>query len=124
MANNKRGIYNASTSREYRIKLRNSLTPAEAVLWKCLQGSQVLSKKFRRQFSVGRYIVDFYCPECRLAIELDGARHFSITIDEYEAARTKYLEDCGIRILRFENKVVFDNLEAVIDAIRAALAPN
>ena len=121
MSNHKRGIYNTNASAAHRKELRHSLTPAEAALWKCLQGRKVLGKKFRRQFSISRYIVDFYCPEDRLAIELDGAGHFSITIDEYEEARTKYLQNCGIRVLRFENKVVFENLEAVLDAIKAAL---
>ena len=117
----KRGIYNTTKSAAYRKKLRKSLTPAEAVLWKCLQRSQLLGKKFRRQFSIGRYIVDFYCPECRLAIELDGQGHFAINADMYEAERTKYLGSCGIRILRFENKVLFSNLEGVLEAIKAAI---
>ena len=58
----KKGIYNTTKRAAYRKELRKSLTPAEAVLWKCLQRSQLLDKKFRRQFSIGRYIVDFYCP--------------------------------------------------------------
>jgi very-short-patch-repair endonuclease len=97
------------------------LTPAEALLWKCLQRSQLLGKKFRRQFSIGHYIVDSYCPECRLAVELDGQGHFAINADKYEAERTKYLGSCGIRVLRFDNKVLFDNLEAVLEAIKAAI---
>jgi very-short-patch-repair endonuclease len=53
------------------------LTTAEAVLWKNLQGSRLDGKKFRRQHSVGKYVLDFYCPECRLAVELDGEAHFT-----------------------------------------------
>jgi very-short-patch-repair endonuclease len=117
----KRGIYNTSKRAAYRSKLRKSLTPAEAVLWKSLQRSQLLDKKFRRQFGIGPYIVDFYCPECRLAIELDGQGHFEVNADSHEVERTKYLDSCGIRILRFENKIIFDNLEAVLDVIRAAI---
>jgi very-short-patch-repair endonuclease len=122
MTEHKRGIYNTTKRAAIRKKLRKSLTPAEAVLWKCLQGGQVLGRKFRRQFSIGRYIVDFYCAECRLAIELDGQGHFEINADSYEAERTKYLEECGIRILRFENHVVFENLEAVLEAIKAGVS--
>jgi very-short-patch-repair endonuclease len=122
VTDHKSGIYNTTKSAIYRKKLRKSLTPAEAVLWKCLQRSQILGKKFRRQFSIGRYIVDFYCPECRLAIELDGQGHFAVNADLYEVERTKYLDSCGIRVLRFENNVVFNNLEAVLDAIKAAIA--
>ena len=121
MTGHKRGIYNTTKRVAHRNKLRKSLTPAEAVLWKCLQQSRLLGKKFRRQFSIDRSIVDFYCPECRLAIELDGQGHFEISADSYEAERTEYLEKCGIRILRFENKVVFENLDAVLEAIKVGI---
>ena len=121
MTGHKRGIYNTTERADYRRKLRKSLTPAEAVLWKCLQRSQILGRKFRRQFSIGRYIVDFYCAECGLAIELDGQGHFEINADLYEVERTRYLEGCGIRVLRFENEVLFNNMEAVLDAIKAAI---
>jgi very-short-patch-repair endonuclease len=84
MSHGKWGIRNIRSKKSFRKRLRKTLTPAEAALWRRLQGRQLLGKKFRRQHSVGRYIVDFYCPECRVAIELDGAGHFSITIDEYE----------------------------------------
>jgi very-short-patch-repair endonuclease len=115
------GIYNTRSNKNFRKQLRNSLTAAEAVLWQNLRGRQLLGKKFRRQVSIGRYIVDFYCPEARLVIELDGDRHFSITIDEYEAQRTKYLEEDGLRIIRFENKELYDNLEGVLETIKEAL---
>jgi very-short-patch-repair endonuclease len=95
MTNEKWGIRNVRSKKSFRKLLRKTLTPAEAVLWRRINGRQLLGKKFRRQHSVGRYIVDFYCPECRVAIELDGARHFSITIDEYERSRTRYLEELG-----------------------------
>ena len=115
------GIYNTRSNKNFRKQLRNSLTAAEAVLWQNLKRLQLLGKKFRRQVSIGRYIVDFYCPEARLVIELDGDRHFSITIDEYEAQRTKYLEEEGLRIIRFENKELYDNLEGVLETIKEAL---
>ena len=121
MTDRKQGIYNTTKRAAHRNKLRRSLTPAEAVLWKCLQKSQLLGKKFRRQCSIDRYIVDFYCPECRLAIELDGQGHFEINVDSYEAERTRYLENCGICILRFENRVIFENLDAVLEAIKASI---
>src|SRR3977135_2186576 len=102
------GIHNILSKKKFRKDLRNSLTAAEAVLWKSLQKRQLLGKKFRRQVSLGRYIVDFYCAECRLVIELDGARHFSMTIDEYEMERTKYLEGLGLRVIRFENRDLYE----------------
>jgi very-short-patch-repair endonuclease len=115
------GIYNTRSNKNFRKQLRNSLTAAEAVLWQNLRGRQLLGKKFRRQVSIGRYIVDFYCPEAGLVIELDGDRHFSITIDEYEAQRTKYLEEESLRIIRFENKELYQNLEGVLETIKEVL---
>jgi very-short-patch-repair endonuclease len=81
----------------------------------------LFGQKFRRQISIGRYIVDFYCAEARLVIELDGEHHFSITLDEYETERTLYLEREGIKVIRFENKELYDNLEGVLDTITRAL---
>ena len=115
------GIHNIVSKKTFRKQLRNSLTAAEAVLWKFLQRRQLEGKKFRRQISIGRYIVDFYCPECRLVIELDGERHFSITIDEHEAERTKFLEEQGLKVIRFENKELRENIDGVLQMIRENL---
>jgi very-short-patch-repair endonuclease len=97
------------------------MTAAEAVLWASLQRRQLAGKNFRRQVSIGPYIVDFYCPEHRLVIELDGAAHFSATIDEYDAARTRYLESEGLTVIRFENRELKEGIEAVLDPIRREL---
>ena len=121
MSPRRSATYNSRSNKNFRKELRNSLTAAEAVLWQNLKGRQLLGKKFRRQIGIGRYIVDFYCPESGLVIELDGDRHFSITIDEYEAERTKYLEEEGLRIIRFENNELYDNLEAVLETIKEAI---
>ena len=72
----KSGIYNVAGKEERRKELRNTSTVAETVLWKYLKNRQLDGKKFRRQSSVGPYIVDFFCPEKRVAVELDGAPHF------------------------------------------------
>ena len=121
MSSRKRGIYNVRATEPKRQELRNFLTPAEAVLWKQLQRRQLDGKKFRRQVSIGPYIVDFYCPECRVVVELDGAAHFEIAGAEYDARRTEYLEENGIRLIRFENRTVFGELEWVLEAIRRSL---
>ena len=102
----------------FRRKLRNNLTPAEATLWKHLSGSKLVGRKFRRQHSVGGYILDFYCPREKLAIELDGESHNSTMAAEYDTERSLFLEHFGIRILRFENRVVFDQLPGLLDRIR------
>ena len=104
-----------------RRELRNAPTPAEVVLWKHLQRRQLLGKKFRRQHSIGRYVVDFFCPECNLAIELDGMPHYQILREEYEAERTGFLEGLGVHLVRFDNRLVFENLEAVLKEIREAI---
>src|SRR5436309_4459260 len=113
----KKRMHNAKALEERRRELRSALTPAEALLWKSLQHSQLSGKKFRRQHSIDKYIVDFYSPDCRLAIELDGDAHFTEGGAEYDAARTEFLTKKGIRVLRFENREIFDNLDLVIAEI-------
>ena len=76
MAKRDINLINTPPLKNRRRELRNNPTPAEAILWKYLQRRQILGKKFRRQYSIGRYIVDFFCVECDIAIELDGAPHF------------------------------------------------
>ena len=93
----------------------------EAALWKHLQSRALHGKKFRRQHSIGPYIVDFYCPESRLVIELDGQPHYEFIADPYEAERTAYLQRLGMKILRFENRLIFEALDAVLQAIREEL---
>ncbi len=107
---------------EYRTELRAALTPAEATLWTMLKNSQLDGRKFRRQHSVGRYILDFYCASEKLAVELDGAGHFTGAAREYDRERQHYLEENGIDVIRFENKRVFDEPEWVLDVIRSKFA--
>jgi very-short-patch-repair endonuclease len=96
------------------------MTPAEARLWIHLRRSQ-LGCKFRRQHSVGPFVLDFYSPGVRLAIELDGAAHDSERAWHYDARRSRYLRENRIRIVRFVNAEVLQNLEGVLMAIREAL---
>jgi very-short-patch-repair endonuclease len=114
-------IHNLESLEEVRKNLRNSLTPAEAILWKNLQRSQLDGKRFRRQHSVGNYIVDFYCPECRLAVEFDGEGHFNSMASQYDVQRTDFLNSLNIRLIRFENGMVFESLEGVLETIRRHL---
>ena len=117
-------LFNARHKKPNRRNLRNNSTAAEAVLWTYLHRRKLLGKKFRRQSSVGPYIVDFYCAECRLVIELDGAPHFGPNSDEYDQQRTAYLEKAGLRVIRFENRDVRDNIEFVLQTIKENLLPN
>ncbi len=81
-------VHNIKTLKENRKALRNCLTPAEANLWSFLKNSQLENRKFRRQHSVGPYVLDFYCPSEKLCVELDGAAHFTDYGYEYDTART------------------------------------
>ena len=109
------------STKDRRKELRGNLTPVEALLWKCLQRSQLAGKKFRRQHARGPFIVDFYCTECRLGVELDGAGHKTILGNERDAARDLFLARFNVRILRFENRLVRENLQGVLEAIKHAL---
>ncbi|MBS1559283.1 MAG: restriction endonuclease subunit S [Bacteroidetes bacterium] len=113
-----KSINNLPYLKTFRKELRNNLTPAEAKLWTLLKGKQLGGKKFRRQFSVANYILDFYCPSENLAIELDGQGHFEATQAEYDAERDLFLQHCGIKVLRFENKWVWDNPEGLLDEVK------
>ena len=101
--------------------LRNNSTSAEAMLWNMLKLRQ-LGVKFRRQFSIDRYILDFYSPEIKLCIELDGAPHFTYDGTDYDYERTKCLKEYhGIRTLRFENSEFFKYPEEVLATIKVAI---
>ena len=103
---------------EERRDLRKNGTSAEALLWLALKKRQIKGVRWRRQFSVGRYILDFYCPECKLGIELDGVQHYSLDGSDYDDRRSRWLEtNHKIHILRFENKDIFTSFDNVIGYI-------
>ena len=112
-------INNKKILEPYRKTLRKNLTPAEAFLWRLLKNSQLESRKFRRQHSIGNYILDFYCPSEKLAIELDGASHFTPEGIEYDTIRTDYINSFNIKVVRFENKLVFDHTTWVLNEIKS-----
>ena len=114
-------IHNKPELIKFRKSLRNNSTSAEATLWKCLQKKQLGGFKFRRQHSVGNFILDFYCPYKRVAIELDGAPHFTPEGRIKDIKRDAYLKKQRISVLRFENKLIFENQSMVLDAILQTL---
>ena len=115
-------VYNRPEQKAIRQYLRNNMTPAEVALWKLLRERQVCGLKFRRQFGVGPYVLDFYCPELRLAIELDGAVHDSAEAIVYDRDRTEYLmREFRIRVMRFRNEQVFEEPEWVLEEIKKVL---
>lgn len=116
--NIKEKINNLPHLKTFRKELRNNLTPAEAGFWKAVQNKNLEGRKFRRQHSIGSYILDFYCPSEKLAVELDGEIHFADSARGYDRERRLFLEHYGIKVLRFENKLVFEDLEWVLSVIK------
>jgi len=96
-------------------ELRHEQTPSEQKLWQVLRNRAVGGLKFRRQAPFGSYIVDFYCAEAKLVVEVDGDVHESQV--EYDAERTCWLESIGLKVMRVRNEDVMFRLEAVLDEI-------
>lgn len=99
------------------------MTPAERRLWKHLRRRQVDGWRWRRQYSVGAYVLDFFCPAASLGIELDGDVHRDPSRAVYDTERERWLEEvAGVRRIRFENREVMGRVEVVVEATRAAIA--
>ena len=101
-------------------RLRLEMTAAERVLWQALRRRAVDNLRFRRQHAVGSYVLDFCCPEVKLAVELDGSIHDDDDQAARDAERTHWLEAYGYRIMRVRNEDVTADLSAVIERIRQA----
>jgi very-short-patch-repair endonuclease len=100
--------------------LRRRMTDAERLLWRHLRNRELGGWKFRRQYPVGTFIVDFICVEKSLVIEVDGGQH--ATNEELDNQRSAYLNKMGYRVLRFWNNEVLQETEGVLTAIFAILA--
>lgn len=111
-------IYNHPNRRDVRKKLRKESTPQEIILWSRLRNNGI-GFKFKRQYSVGGYILDFYCPSKRLGIEIDGSQH--LENKEYDKNRTKLFNDLDIKIIRFWNNEVNENIDSVMQKIMSEL---
>lgn len=103
----------------YARRLRAEMTPAERIVWQKLRNRRFASAKFRRQQPLDCYIADFFCAEARLVIELDGDSHMGK--EERDALRQAYIESHDLRVLRFWNHEVYDELGWVLDCIARAL---
>jgi very-short-patch-repair endonuclease len=101
--------FNKSTEKQNRRELRKKQTPAEKLVWRYLRNKQMMNCKFRRQCSVDKFIIDFYCSELNLAIEIDGNVHEEPEQKEYDIERQKYLEKLEIIFLRIKNEELFGN---------------
>ena len=114
-------FFNKSEETEKRRRLRNDMPAAETVVWSRLRRKQVCGCKFRRQYSVGPYVLDFYCPALKLAVEIDGDSHFVADANDYDEQRQAFIESFGVRFLRFANRQVSEDLEGVLEAISRAV---
>ena len=103
-------------------ELRRNATLGEVLLWKKLRARQ-LGCQFHRQMPIDRYIVDFYCHELRLAIEIDGCSH-DIEKVAYDTARQTHLEELGIRVLRFTESEVKENVDGIVDGLQKWIEDN
>ena len=108
--------------RDYARSMRHASTPSELRLWSWLRDRRFVGYKFRRQHPIGGYILDFYCPELKLAVEVDGRQHDAPFTAEYDDERTLRLKTLGIRVLRIPNEVIAADPESAADYIRIAIA--
>jgi very-short-patch-repair endonuclease len=114
-------LFNKGSERNKRRSLRSNMPKAEALVWARLRDRQVEGLKFRRQYSVGAFVLDFYCPELKLAVEIDGLSHRRDGAPEYDADRQLFLEGTGISVVRVTNERVYQNLDAAIRVIVDAI---
>jgi very-short-patch-repair endonuclease len=110
-------LYNRTSEKFKRQKLRTEMTEAEKRLWQHIRNRQLENCKFRRQYSVAAFAIDFYSPEIKLALEVDGDSHFVDGAVEYDAERQEFIESARINFLRFTNEEVYHNLDGVLEVI-------
>lgn len=96
-------------------------TTPEKILWQQLR-NQKLGAKFRRQYSIGPYVVDFYSVQLKLVIELDGSQHQKIDISKYDKYRSEYLSSFGVTVIRFTNEKILTCLQQVVEEIKKVVS--
>ncbi|NLQ19063.1 endonuclease domain-containing protein [Marinomonas sp. M1K-6] len=113
-------LFNIKQNRHFRSVLRNNLTEPEKILWQRIRSKQ-LGVKFRRQHGIGKYIVDFYCPEKKLVIELDGDSHYNHDTQAYDRKRDDFMRSQGLQVIRFTNQDIMKKLDAVLEVIHQSI---
>ena len=116
-----RKIFNNRAETSKRQQLRSEMPVAERLLWKQLR-NEALGVKFRRQVSIEKYVVDFYCPSLHLAIEVDGESHADEVAREYDEVRQREIESLGVRFIRVSNEDVYRNALDVAEGIALVVA--
>ncbi len=110
--------YNKQSEKTKRRKLRRKSTEAEKLLWEKLRGRKLSGLKFRRQYSIAQFVLDFYCPEKRFAIELDGGIHEKKDVKNHDENRDGFIEGFGIKIIRIKNELVLDDIDSALEYIK------
>jgi len=110
-----------SRLRRFARRMRREPTPAEESLWQVLRNRRLAGFKFRRQHQFGDYIADFYCRSAQLVIECDGSAHSGNEAWHHDQERDAYMVNQGVRVLRFTNVQVLNDIEAVLSEIAAFL---
>lgn len=113
--------FNKPEVKEKRRLLRQQQTLAEKIIWEHVRNRRLLGYKFRRQYSVDQYIIDFYCPELKLAIEVDGSFHDSEEQKSYDKIRQQRIENYGIKFIRIKNEELMSNPDMAFDKIETAI---
>ena len=106
-------IFNRKENKFLRKKLRQEMPKGEILLWQRLNNKK-MGYKFRRQYSIGSYVVDFYCPQFKLVIEIDGGTHISKQAAVYDKQRQEYLESLGLIVKRYSSQLIANNLDEVL----------
>ncbi|MGA2515146.1 MAG: DUF559 domain-containing protein [Thermodesulfobacteriota bacterium] len=117
-------LRNDPTLKSRRRELRRNQTDAEKALWASLRSKQFYGMKFFRQYSIGPYILDFYCPTAKLAVELDGGQHNQCENKEYDESRSEYLKAQGIKVARFWNHEVLLDIQGVLAGLALKVIPS
>ena len=114
-------LFNQISVKPKRSSLRAKQTDCEKVLWFHLRNRRLSGHRFLRQYSIGQYIIDFYCPKQKLAIELDGSQHLERI--EYDQCRSNYLQSLGLKVIRYNDTEVLRQLNSVLENISSYLTP-
>ncbi|WP_028856428.1 endonuclease domain-containing protein [Psychrilyobacter atlanticus] len=106
-------IFDKPSTLEKRRELKKNQTESEVIMWDRLRAKRFKGIKFKRQYGISEYIVDFYSSELMLAVEIDGNQHYKEDGLEYDEIRTEYLNNIGVKVIRFKNKEILNNIEKV-----------
>jgi len=115
-------LFNRKHQGEKRKRLRNNMPEAERVLWNHIRNKKLGGLRFRRQVGIGEYIVDFYCPQLRIVLELDGDSHFTKEAVVYDNERNAYMESLGLHVIRYTNDRIKYDLERVIEELKQIIS--